>query len=238
MGSLAATQSAHWLNSCTRALQAGGRSGALQGVLPVPGEGLETLLHLPTIASMHTAHDSILQSGAREGPLPAGARLDPCTHTIPPFTTIHIVHPTTHLPSPNLLTRLLQRNELGLQLAAMPAIMTETMMVNSQQPSAPLAPCSRVVAPTFFQEQQASVTLVLPPAPRAWLHYYNHAHSTQFTYFTKDTPQGSPHGLYLCQALIATHLGTSMPSHRLPWKTAETCNVQGCSKDFDAARHH
>jgi hypothetical protein len=211
MGSLADKQSAHWWNSCTRALQAGGRSGALQGVLPVPGEGLETLLHLPTIASMHTAHDSILQSGAREGPLPAGARLDPCTHTIPPFTTIHIVHPTTHLPSPNLLTRLLQRNELGLQLAAMPAIMTETMMVNSQQPSAPLAPCSRVVAPTFFQEQQASATLVRPPASGAWLHY-NRTHSTLFTYYTKDTPQGNPHGLdnYLWQALIATQLACAV----------------------------
>jgi hypothetical protein len=34
MGSLAATQQAHYWNACTRSLQAGGRSGALSEVLP------------------------------------------------------------------------------------------------------------------------------------------------------------------------------------------------------------
>jgi hypothetical protein len=34
MGSLPATQQAHYWNACTRALQAGGRSGALTEVLP------------------------------------------------------------------------------------------------------------------------------------------------------------------------------------------------------------
>jgi hypothetical protein len=68
--------------------------------------------------------------------------------------------------------------------------------------------------------------------------HYNRAQSTLFTYFTKDTLQGNPHGLYFWQALIATHLRTSMSSHLPHWKTPETCAVQGCSKALDAAGHH
>ena len=39
------------------------------------------------------------------------------TPIIPPFTSLHTAHPTSLLPSPHLITHLLQQNELGPQLA-------------------------------------------------------------------------------------------------------------------------
>jgi hypothetical protein len=236
MGSLKSTQPAHFWNACTRALQAGGRCGALVDVLPAAGIDLTTLLHLPTVASLHIAHASLLRAGAVEGPPADGPRRTPSLQHIPPFPALHHTRSPFPLPPPHQLTRLLQRSDLEPILSAMPATMKDTMMVNSQQPAIPLAPRNRVSAPTFFQEQQASATHVRPPAPRAWLHH-NGTHSTAFSYASRDGPLGHPHGLYMWRALIATQFGIPLPPFQPPWRK-EMCPVRACGQELDLHGHH
>ena len=87
MGSLKSTQPAHYWNACTLTLQAGGRCGALVDVLPAAGTDLTALQHLPTVASLQTAHAS-LHAGAVEGPPPDGPRPTPPLQHIPPFPAL------------------------------------------------------------------------------------------------------------------------------------------------------
>ena len=238
MGSLAATQQAHYWNACTRALQAGGRCGALAEVLPPPGADLTSLVHLPAVAALAVAHAAVLTAGALEGqpPPPPAPQRRGMLH-LPPFASLH--HPRTipELPAPHLLTRLLQRSLLEPKLSAMPATMLSAMVVFSQQPAQPLAPRYSAQHSTFFQEQQPSSAHVRPPAPHAWLHH-NATHTMDFTQYPKEGPHGSPHGDTLWRALIAVHLGLPLPDRTPPWHRKEHCRVRGCGQELDARGHH